>query len=180
MKPITSRLALATALPCALAATPAFAEDTAETESNSAEQQTAAERRAAREEAREGDPHYRGEIIVAADGLNELDFIAGQDVIELDEIQRNISGQLGEQLIRVPGVSASSFAPGASRPILRGLDAERVQVLIDGLTIADVANSSADHAVTIDPLTTTRIEVLRGPAALLFGSQSIGGVVNVI
>ena len=119
-------------------------------------------------------------IIVAAEGLEELDFISGQDVYGLDEIQRDLNGQLGELLTKIPGVSATSFAPGASRPILRGLDGERVRVLFDSLGTADVANTSADHATTIDPLTTKRIEILRGPAALLFGSQAVGGVVNVI
>ena len=126
------------------------------------------------------DPHDRGEILVTADSLDELDFIGGQTIIAIDEIQRNLNGQLGEVLAKVPGVSATSFAPGASRPILRGLGGERVRVLIDGLGTADVANTSADHATTIEPLVVDRIEVLRGPAALLFGSQAIGGVVNVI
>lgn len=179
MKSLTSHIALAAALPLAFAATPALASETAEDESASSEQQQS-ERRAARDEAEKEDPHYRGNIIVAAEGLEELDFIAGQDVIGLEEIQRDLNGQLGELLIKLPGVSATSFSPGASRPILRGLDGERVRILIDGLGTADVGNTSADHATTIDPLTVERVEVLRGPGALLFGSQAIGGVVNVI
>ncbi len=180
MKPITSRIAVATALTFAFVATPAFANDTSNSETATADEQEQAERRAAREAAREEDPHYRGEIVVAAEGLDELDFISGQDIVEIDEIQRDLSGQLGEVLSKVPGVSSTSFTPGASRPILRGQDGERVRILIDGLGTADVGNTSADHATTIDPLTVERIEVLRGPAALLFGSQAIGGVVNVI
>ncbi|WP_209348814.1 TonB-dependent receptor [Pontixanthobacter sp. CEM42] len=132
------------------------------------------------EEGQPKDPHDRGEILVTAEGLEQLDFIAGQTTLGPDEIQRNLNGQLGEVLAKVPGVSATSFGPGASRPILRGQDGERVRILIDGLGTADVANTSADHATTIDPLTVDRIEVLRGPAALLYGSQAIGGVVNVI
>ncbi|MFW5634665.1 MAG: TonB-dependent receptor plug domain-containing protein, partial [Erythrobacter sp.] len=172
MKSFTSRIALATALSFALA-TPVFAEQPGTTA-------------AARQEPRADEPeeqrdvHDRGDILVSAEGLRELDFIAGQDVLEVAEIQRNFAGQLGELLIKVPGVSATSFAPGASRPILRGLDGERVRVLIDGIGTADVGNTSADHATTIDPLTVQRVEVLRGPGALLFGSQAIGGVVNVI
>ncbi|WP_108792295.1 TonB-dependent receptor domain-containing protein [Erythrobacter sp. Alg231-14] len=180
MKTLTSRLAVATALSCAFVASPTLANDADNTSASDAADEGQSDRRAARDEARENDPHYRGDIIVAADALEELDFIAGQDVLELDEIQRNLNGQLGEVLSKTPGVSASSFSPGASRPILRGQDGERVRVLIDGLGTADVANTSADHATTIDPLTVERIEVLRGPAALLFGSQAIGGVVNVI
>jgi len=162
MKSYVSRIALASVLSSAAFAAPALANDSAE------------------DSADGSDPHYRGNIIVAAEGLEDLDIIAGQDVLELEDIQRDLQGQIGEVLTKVPGVSATSFSPGASRPILRGLDGERVRVLIDGLGTGDVGNTSADHATSIDPLTVERIEVLRGPAALLFGSQSIGGVVNVI
>ncbi len=160
MKPITSRIAVATALSFACVATPGFAQSQPDSENDATEN---------------GDA-----IIVSAEGLQELDFISGQTVLEVDEIQQNLDGQLGEVLSKVPGVSATSFTPGASRPILRGQDGERVRILIDGLGTADVGNTSADHATTIDPLTITRVEVLRGPTALLFGSQAIGGVVNVL
>src|SRR3546814_11985027 len=75
--------------------------------------------------------------------------------------------------------SATSFAPGASRPVLRGFSGERVKILTDGIGSIDASNTSADHAVTIDPLTVERIEIMRGPAVLLFGSQAIGGAVNM-
>ncbi len=123
---------------------------------------------------------YQGNIIVSAQGLEQLDLLAGTSVYEADDIQRNLAGQLGDLLAKLPGVSASGFAPGASRPVLRGFQGERVRILIDGIGTSDVSNTSADHATTIDPLTTERIEVLRGPAVLLFGSQAIGGAVNVI
>ncbi len=97
-----------------------------------------------------------------------------------DDLQREIRPQIGETLTRLPGVSATSFSPGASRPVLRGFQGERIRVLTDGIGSIDVSNTSADHAVTIDPLTAERIEVLRGPAVLLFGGQAIGGAVNVI
>jgi iron complex outermembrane recepter protein len=121
-----------------------------------------------------------GQIVVTAQGLNQLDVLAGTSVLEGDDLQRNQTGQLGEVLDQLPGVTASGFAPGASRPILRGFSGERVRTLIDGIGTIDVSNTSDDHAVTIDPLTTERIEVLRGPAVLLYGSQAIGGAVNVI
>ena len=121
-----------------------------------------------------------GEILVTAQGLDELDVLAGTSVIEGDELQRNLDGQLGEVLAATPGVSATSFSPGASRPVLRGFSGERVKILIDGIGAIDVSNTSADHATSIDPLTAERIEVLRGPAVLLYGSQAIGGAVNVI
>lgn len=121
-----------------------------------------------------------GEIVVTAAGLEQLDVLAGTSVVEGVELQRNLDGQIGEVLAKVPGVSATSFSPGASRPVLRGFSGERVKVLIDGIGAIDVSNTSADHATSIDPLTAERVEVLRGPAVLLYGSQAIGGAVNVI
>ena len=121
-----------------------------------------------------------GTIIVSGTGLKQLDILAGTSVLEAEEIQRNLEGQIGDVLVKLPGVSATGFSPGASRPILRGFQGERVRVLVDGLGTADVSNTSVDHATTIDPLTAERIEVLRGPAVLLYGSQAIGGAVNVI
>ncbi|HCO46647.1 MAG TPA: TonB-dependent receptor, partial [Erythrobacter sp.] len=124
--------------------------------------------------------NYQGQIVVSAQGIRDLDLLAGTDVVEGEELQRNLAGQIGDVLDSQPGVSASGFAPGASRPILRGFSGERVKVLIDGIGAIDASNTSDDHAVSIDPLTAERIEVLRGPAVLLFGSQAIGGAVNVI
>ncbi|MBX9897622.1 MAG: TonB-dependent receptor [Qipengyuania sp.] len=123
---------------------------------------------------------YSGQIVVSAQGLKQLDVLAGTSVLTGDELQRNQSGQIGEVLAKLPGVTASGFSPAASRPILRGFSGERVRMLIDGLGIIDASNTSDDHAVAIDPLTVERIEVLRGPAVLLYGSQAIGGAVNVI
>lgn len=126
------------------------------------------------------DDFHENIIVVTAGGLERLDMLAGTSVMEGDELQRNMDGQLGEVLTRVPGVSATSFSPGASRPVLRGFQGDRVRVLVDGIGSIDASNVSADHAVTIDPLTADRIEVLRGPAVLLYGSSAIGGAVNVI
>jgi iron complex outermembrane recepter protein len=168
MTKLTSHVAVATALSFAMAASPALAKN--ESESGSASASASGPSTTV----------IGSNIIVSAEGLEELDFIAGQDALDEEDIQENLSGQIGEVLAKVPGVSATSFTPGASRPILRGQEGERVRVLIDGLGTADVANTSADHATSIDPLTVTRVEVLRGPTALLFGSQALGGVVNVI
>jgi len=127
------------------------------------------------------DDDFHGEpIYVTAGGLRRLDMLAGTSVVEREELQRSLDGQIGEVLTKVPGVSATSFSPGASRPVLRGLQGDRVRVLVDGIGAIDASNTSADHAVTIDPLTADRIEVLRGPAVLLYGSSAIGGAVNVI
>ncbi|WP_077146954.1 TonB-dependent receptor [Sphingopyxis sp. KK2] len=130
-------------------------------------------------DAGQDDVHDAGPIVVTAPYVRSLDILGNVSVVEGDELARDIRGQIGDTLTRQPGVSATSFAPGASRPVLRGFSGERVRVLTDGIGSIDVSNTSADHAVTIDPLTVERIEVLRGPAVLLFGSQAIGGAVNL-
>ncbi len=126
--------------------------------------------------------HHHGgeEIIVTGHLVRELDLLAGKSVMTGAELQRDMRPQLGDTLAKQAGVSATSFSPGASRPVLRGFQGERIRVLTDGIGSIDVSNTSADHAVTIDPLIAERIEVLRGPAVLLFGGQAIGGAVNVI
>ena len=127
-----------------------------------------------------GSDGERTVITVSAGGIERLDMLAGATVPDLEEIDRNFDGQIGEVLEKQAGVSATGFAPGASRPILRGFDGERVRVLVDGIGTIDASNTSADHGVTIDPLHADGIEVLRGPAVLLYGSSAIGGAVNVI
>ncbi len=121
------------------------------------------------------------EIVVS--GLlvrNKSDLLAGTSVLTADELTRELKPTIGETLSHQAGVSATSFGPNASRPVLRGFQGERVRVLSDGIGSFDVSNTSVDHAVVINPLTADRIEVLRGPASLLYGSSAIGGVVNVI
>ena len=120
------------------------------------------------------------QIVVTAHGLRTLDLLAGTTPVEGLELQRNMAGQIGEVLVNQPGVSMSGFSPGASRPVLRGFSGERVKLLIDGIGSIDASNVSDDHAVAIDPFNAERIDVLRGPAVLLYGSQAIGGAVNII
>jgi iron complex outermembrane receptor protein len=87
---------------------------------------------------------------------------------------------LGETLAGLPGISSSYFGPGASRPVIRGLDTNRVRILQNSLDTLDASSTSPDHAVSVEPFLVKRIEVVRGPAALLYGSSAVGGVVNVI
>ncbi|WP_294133660.1 TonB-dependent receptor [Sphingobium sp.] len=123
----------------------------------------------------------RADIIVTAIiPRRQGDILSGTSVVTGEELTRTMRSTIGETLARQPGVSATSFGPNASRPILRGFQGERVRILTDGIGSFDVSNTSVDHAVAINPLTADRIEVLRGPAALLYGSSAIGGVVNVI
>jgi iron complex outermembrane recepter protein len=101
-------------------------------------------------------------------------------VIPREELQRTPGATLGDLLFTKPGITGSSFAPGAaSRPIVRGLDNYRVRIQENGLATNDVSDLSEDHGVPIDPLGARQVEVIRGPATLRWGSQAIGGVVNV-
>jgi iron complex outermembrane receptor protein len=134
---------------------------------------------AATEPADEHHDHTE-EIVVTGVRRKAGDVLGGLSVLDSEELARELRPSLGETLARQPGVSATSFGPSASRPILRGLSGDRIRVLTDGIGSFDVSASSPDHAVAINPLTAERIEVLRGPAALLYGSSAIGGVVNVI
>lgn len=111
---------------------------------------------------------------------SERDSIAPPVVLSGDLLDRNIRPQLGDMLAALPGVSASGFAPGASRPVLRGFDAARVRLLVNGVGSLDASTVSADHAVAIDTLSVERIEVLHGPEVLLYAGDPAGGAVNVI
>ncbi|KDA53825.1 hypothetical protein EG19_02310 [Thermoanaerobaculum aquaticum] len=87
---------------------------------------------------------------------------------------------LGETLREQPGVTASFYAPGASRPLLRGQGGDRVRILQSGLDVGDASDTSPDHGVALTPFGLDRVEVLRGPAALLYGTETLGGVVNTV
>jgi len=100
-------------------------------------------------------------------------------VISAEKIQQ-AGGNLGEVLDGLPGVRVDTFGAGAGRPVIRGQTAPRVKVLSDSSSVLDASDISPDHAVTVDPLLGERIEVLRGPATLLYGGGAIGGVVNVL
>lgn len=134
----------------------------------------------AQAEDEEDDFHRTGEIVVTAPYFERLDLLAGTSALAGDELAQQARGQIGDTLTALPGISATSFTPGSSRPVLRGFQGNRVAVLTDGIGNIDASNTSADHAVTIESLTTERIEVLRGPAVLLFGGQAVGGAVNAI
>ena len=110
----------------------------------------------------------------AEDLTRPVEVLTGE---KLDEAKAN---SLGETVNKLPGVQSSYFGPGVGRPIVRGFDGARVQVVSDGLGSGDVSTVSVDHAVSIEPFLADQIEVLKGPATLLYGSGAIGGAVNVI
>lgn len=121
------------------------------------------------------------EIIVTASPLNRSveDTILGTAVIADDKLQQQLENSIGETLRRQPGVSSTFFGPGASRPVIRGLGGDRISVLDSGIGSIDASSTSPDHAVAVEPATAERIEIVRGPATLLYGSSAAGGVINV-
>jgi iron complex outermembrane recepter protein len=96
------------------------------------------------------------------------------------ELRRRLATSLAATIAHEPGIHQQYNGPAASQPVIRGMGGDRVVVLEDGHRTGDLYSTGADHAVTVDPLTVERIEVLRGPAALLYGSSALGGVINVI
>ncbi|WP_430911453.1 TonB-dependent receptor [Methylobacterium sp. sgz302541] len=107
------------------------------------------------------------------------DTFAPVTVVSQDQIARDQPRTLGDALMDRPGISGSSYAPGgANRPIIRGLDNNRVRIQENGIGVHDVSELGEDHGVPINPLVNDRIEVIRGPATLRYGSQAIGGVVS--
>jgi len=125
-----------------------------------------------------------GRDVVVITGVGPVrtsdELIASTTVLDSNAVAERLAGGLGDTLSGLPGVASTSFGPGASRPIIRGLGAERVQVLANGIGVIDASAASPDHAVTSDPLGAERIEILRGPASLAYGGGATGGVVNVI
>jgi iron complex outermembrane receptor protein len=121
--------------------------------------------------------------VTAAPARGTLPIVTDQfatvTVVPHEELRRNCAATLGDVLFSKPGITGSSFAPGASsRPIIRGLDVNRVGILENGLASGGASDLGEDHFVPIDPLSANQIEVIRGPATLRYGSQSIGGVVS--
>lgn len=129
------------------------------------------------------DPHADAERVVVSTtplGGELFEQVQPVTILSGDELKLRLEPTIGETLNREPGVSSTYFGPGASRPVIRGLGEDRIRVLQDGLNTIDVSDVSPDHAVTIEPLTVKIIEVVRGPATLLYGPNTVGGAVNVI
>ncbi len=113
-------------------------------------------------------------------GAGSDELVVPVSVLNGRELSLRREGTLGETLNGLPGVSATHFGPNASRPVIRGLDAERVRIMQNGVGVLDASSLSFDHAVGVDPLIIEQIDVVRGPAALLYGGSAMGGVVNAI
>lgn len=124
----------------------------------------------------------RAEVTVTATGAEESVFEAFQSVTAIGgtQIREQASNGLGDILEREAGVGKRSFGPGTTRPVIRGFDGDRVLVLQDGIRNGSLGSQSGDHGEPVEALSLERLEVLKGPATLLYGSNAIGGVVNAV
>ena len=120
------------------------------------------------------------QVLVTGNPFGTPQLARPASVLTGDVLTLRREGTLGETLNGLPGVSATGFGPQSSRPVIRGLDGDRIRLLDNGDASIDASSLSYDHAVALEPLLVERIEVLRGPAALLYGGSAIGGVVNSI
>ena len=115
-----------------------------------------------------------GDVRTASDSYQAVDVLDGA------ELDAKLQPTLGETLASEPGISSTQFGPGASRPIIRGLGGDRIRILENGIGTGDASNTSPDHAVSVEVGNAESVEVIRGPASLLYGSNAIGGVINVV
>ncbi|MBB5773087.1 iron complex outermembrane receptor protein [Brevundimonas vesicularis] len=127
-------------------------------------------------------PAELGDVIVtgAPYGISQRASVIATDVVDEQTLATAPAASLGDMLSGRPGIRSTDFAPGASRPVIRGLSGPRVQVLTNGIGLIDASSVSPDHAVATDPAEANRIEIIRGPATLVYGGSAIGGVVNVL
>ena len=127
-------------------------------------------------------PVHEEVTVTASPGGTETTFEAFNAVTTVDsfDVARESAAGLGDALRNEPGIAIRSFGPGAARPIIRGFDGDRVLILEDGVRTGDLSSESGDHGIAVDPNSAERIEIVRGPATLLYGSNAVGGLVNVI
>lgn len=125
--------------------------------------------------------HENVTVTASASGTSTT-FESFNAITSLDsvELAKNIGSSLSDALATAPGVSKRSFGPGSGRPIIRGFDGDRVLIMQDGIRTGDLSSQSGDHGISIDAAGLDRLEVVKGPATLLFGSNAIGGVVNAV
>jgi iron complex outermembrane receptor protein len=125
--------------------------------------------------------HFEEVVSVSADApRSQFESFQPTSVLVGQELSKQLEMSLGATLENQPGVASRSFGPAPARPVVRGLDGDRVQILQDGQRMGDLSSQSGDHGVTVNPAAAQRIEVVRGPATLLYGANAIGGLVNII
>ncbi len=119
-------------------------------------------------------------VVITGNPLGSPQIAAPVSVLSGDGLVLRRGSSLGDTLAGLPGVSSTYFGPNANRPVIRGLDGDRVRILSNAGASMDASSLSYDHAVPLDPLIVDRIEVLRGPGALIYGGSAVGGVVNTL
>ena len=124
--------------------------------------------------------HYTEVVSVSPEARDQFASYQPTSVLAGQDLNRELEATLGATLSKQPGVAERSFGPGPTRPVIRGLDGDRVLILEDGQRVGDLSSQSGDHGVPVNPASASRIEVVRGPATLLYGANAIGGLVNVI
>lgn len=128
----------------------------------------------------EPDLHFTEVVSVSPNARSAFESYQPTSVLAGQDLDKQLAGSLGATLDGQPGVALRSLGPAPSRPVIRGLDGDRVLILEDGQRTGDISSQSGDHGVSVNPAAATRIEVVRGPATLLYGANAIGGLVNVI
>ena len=124
--------------------------------------------------------HFTEVTSVSPEGKSQFESFQATNVLGGQELSKEIQGTLGATIENQPGIALRSFGPGPARPVVRGMDGDRVLVVEDGLRMGDLSSQSGDHGVNVNPASASRVEVVRGPATLLYGANAIGGLVNVI
>jgi len=124
--------------------------------------------------------HFEEVVSVGVEARSQFDSLQPTSVLSGQELTKQLGASLGQTLENQAGVNSRSFGPAPARPVIRGLDGDRVLILQDGQRMGDLSSQSGDHGVAINPVAAERIEVVRGPATLLYGANAIGGLVNVI
>ena len=120
------------------------------------------------------------QVIGHQEGQSLVEFIPSVTTLKGKELQKKRQTSLGDTLSQEAGVTSTQFGPSASRPVIRGLDGDRIRILQNSLGTMDASTQSLDHAIPVDTLTVDQIEIVRGPMSLLYGSSAVGGVVNIV
>jgi iron complex outermembrane receptor protein len=124
--------------------------------------------------------HYSEVVSVSPQTRDQFEAYQATSVLAGQDLAIELQGNLAATVTSQPGIAERSFGPGSSRPVIRGFDGDRIVVLEDGQRMGDLSSQSGDHGVNVNPAAASRVEVVRGPSTLLYGSNAIGGLVNVI
>lgn len=124
--------------------------------------------------------HFSEVTSVSPTATSQFETFQATNVLGGQELTKQLLATLGATIEAQPGMALRSFGPGSARPVVRGMDGDRVLVVEDGMRMGDLSSQSGDHGINVNPASASRIEVVRGPATLLYGSNALGGLVNVI